>query len=96
MQNAIRTTIRLRKDLLDQSRLVAIQENTSVQNVINSTLAKGFGRISDLEKRRIIMKRIDNFRKSISGKNINAQRVYEASKKELEDRTDRLLNQTSK
>lgn len=96
MQNAVRTTIRLRKDLLDQSRLVAIQENTSIQNVINNTLAKGFGRISDLEKRRIIMKRIDNFRKSISGKNINAQSIYEANKKELEGRTNRLLDQTSK
>jgi len=96
MQNAVRTTIRIRKDLLDQSRLVAIQENTSVQNVINNTLARGFGRISDLDKRRIIMKRIDNFRKSISGKNINAESIYKVNKKELEGRTNRLLNQTSK
>lgn len=96
MQNAVRTTIRIRKDLLDQSRLIAIKRGTNLQEVINSTLAKGFGRISDLEKRRIIMKRIDDFRKSINGKNINSQSIYEANKKELEDRTDRLLNQTPK
>lgn len=91
MQNAVRTTIRLRKDLFDQSRLLAFQRGTSLQEVINNTLATGFGHISDLNLQRDAMDNIDKFRESLKGKNINTRKLVEANKKELEERTNRLL-----
>lgn len=91
MQTSIRTTIRLRKDLFDQSRLLAFQRNTSLQEVINDALATGFGHISDLNVHRDAMDRIDEFRESLRGKKINTKSLVEANKKELSERTNRLL-----
>ncbi|OGD84837.1 hypothetical protein A3B51_02605 [Candidatus Curtissbacteria bacterium RIFCSPLOWO2_01_FULL_41_18] len=83
MQNAVRTTIRIRKDLLDQSRLLAIKRGTNLQEVINSTLAKGFGHISDLYSQKQAMAKIDKFRQGLEDKNINLQKLLERSRKNL-------------
>lgn len=83
MHNAVRTTIRIRKDLLDQSKLMALEKGTSVQEVINSTLAAGFGHVTDLERRRQAFDRIEKFRKSLVGKHINVEKLLAQSKKDL-------------
>ncbi|MDP3733361.1 MAG: hypothetical protein Q8Q91_02350 [Candidatus Daviesbacteria bacterium] len=87
----VRTTIRIRKDLIDQSRLLAFQRDASLQDVINETLALGFGHVSDLDTRRDALARIDSFRKSLKGKKFNTKRLVEENKKELVNRTDKLL-----
>ena len=70
---------------------MAIKRQTSVQEIINNTLAKGFGQISDIEVRRDTIKKIDRFRRSLANKKINVQSLVDQSKKELEIRTNRLL-----
>ena len=87
----VRTTIRIRKDLLDQSRLLALRRDISLQQVINDTLAQGFGHITDFDIHRQAMKRIDKFRANLKGK-INTKKLVGKNKKELEERTNRLLN----
>jgi len=79
----VRTTVRIRKDLFDQSRLMAFQRGTSFQEVINSTLATGFGHISDLNVHREAMARIDEFRESLKGKKIKIEKILRDSKKDL-------------
>lgn len=83
MQNTVRTTIRIRKDLLDQSRLIAIKQGTNLQEVINNTLAKGFGHISDLYSQKQAIAKIDKLRKNLEDKNINLQKLLETSRKDL-------------
>ncbi|HBQ51071.1 hypothetical protein A3B42_03640 [Candidatus Daviesbacteria bacterium RIFCSPLOWO2_01_FULL_38_10] len=87
----VRTTIRIRKDLIDQSRLLAFQRDASLQDVINETLALGFGQISDLDIQQDAMARIDSFREGLKGKKFNTKRLVEENKKELVRRTDKLL-----
>lgn len=82
MQQTIRTTIRLRKDLIDQSRLLAAKQGTSLQDVINNTLAKGFGHISNLNLQKQSIAKIDKFRKSLDGKKIDLQKLLEISRKD--------------
>lgn len=91
MQTTVRTTVRLRKDLFDQSRLLAFQRNTSLQAVINDTLERGFGHISDLNLQEEAMDKIDEFRESLRGRKINTDKLIEKNKRELEERTNRLL-----
>ncbi|MBI2039632.1 hypothetical protein HYT18_01005 [Candidatus Microgenomates bacterium] len=91
MQTTIRTTVRIRKDLFDQSRLLAFQRGVSLQDVINEALSLGFGHISDLDIQREAMAKIDNFRKSLHGAKINTKRLVEENKRELEERTNKLL-----
>ena len=79
----IRTTIRIRKDLLDQSRLLALRCDTSLQQVINDTLAQGFGHVSDLNTHKEAMARIDLFRKSLKGKKIDIKKILRESRKDL-------------
>lgn len=95
MQQTIRTTIRLRKDLLDQSRLLAVKQRTSLQEAINNTLAKGFSYVSDIKTRRNVIKEIDKFRKGLANKKINVQSIVDQNKKELEIRTNGLFRHTS-
>ena len=83
MQNGVRTTIRVRKDLMDQSRLLAFEKGTSVQDVINSTLAAGFGNVINLKIRHEAFDRIESFRKSLIGKNIDAEKLLAQNKKDL-------------
>lgn len=83
MQNTVRTTIRIRKELLDQSKLMALEKGTSIQEIINNTLAVGFGYVTDLNTRHASMKRIDAFRKSLRGKNINVDELLRLSKADL-------------
>lgn len=83
MQTTVRTTIRIRKDLIDQSRLLAFNRDTSLQDVINETLALGFGHISDLDAQQEAMARIDKFRESLKGKKIDIQKILQESKKDL-------------
>ena len=92
MQNTIRTTIRIREDLLKQSRLIAIKDGKSLQHVINDTLAKGLGSIS-LNTRRDAMGKIDQIRKSLEAQNVkvNTQELIDENKRELQERTDRIL-----
>lgn len=87
----VRTTIRIRKDLLDQSKMLALRRETSLQEVINDTLARGFGHISDLNTHKQAMARIDRFRESYKGRRFNVKKLVEDNKKELEDRTNRQL-----
>ena len=83
MQNTIRTTIRIRKDLLNISRQYALNRGASLQDTINAALAAGFQRISDLESRKQAMAKIDQFRESLRGKKINLQEILQESKKDL-------------
>lgn len=82
-QTTVRTTIRIREDLLKQSRLLALHCNTSLQEVINDTLAQGFGHVSDLNIHREALARIDKFRESLKGKRINIKKILRESKKDL-------------
>lgn len=79
----VRTTIRIRKDLLDQSRLLALRHDTSLQQVINDTLAQGFGHITDFDIHREAMARIDQFRESLKGKKIDIKKILRESRKDL-------------
>lgn len=92
MQNTVRTTIRIRKDLLDQSRLLALRRDTSLQEIINDTLAQGFGHITDFDIHQQAMEDIDKIRESLKGKKINTKKLVEKNKKELEYRSRRILN----
>ena len=83
MQNTIRTTIGIRKDLLNMSRQYALKRGASLQDTINAALAAGFQRISDLESRKQAMAKIDRFRESLRGKKINVQEILQESKKDL-------------
>ena len=83
MQATVRTTIRINKDLFDQSRLLAFQRGISLQDVINETLAVGFGHVSDLNIHKEAMARIDNFRESLGGKKVDIKKIIRESKKDL-------------
>ena len=96
MNNTVRTTIRIRKDLFDQSRLLAFNQGTSLQQVVNDMLAKGLSYISDVGNRERAMAEIDKFRNSMRGKKINVQALIKDNKKQLEERTNRLLNNIKK
>ena len=87
----IRTTIRIRKDLLDQSRLVALRRETSLQEIINDTLAQGFGHITDFDVHKEAMARIDKFR-GLKNRKFNVKKMVEENKKKLEDKSSRILN----
>ena len=82
MQITVRTTLRIRKDLLDQSRILAFNKGESLQDVINETLALGYKHITDLNKTHESMKQIDDFRQGMLKKNINLNSLIEASKSE--------------
>ena len=97
MQTTVRTTIRIRKDLLDQSRLLAFKQGTSLQEVINDVLLKGFdNHITDFDIHQQAMANIDRLRegirKRLKGKSINTKKLIEQNKKELENRTLNILN----
>ena len=80
MQTTVRTTIRMRKDLLDLSRMLAIKKGISLQEIINSTLALGLSRVSDLQTNKEAMAHIDRFRASLSNKKIDVGVLFEISK----------------
>ncbi len=82
MLNTMRTTIRIRRDLLNQSRILAIKKGTSLQTIINDTLAAGFQHVTDLSLSHNSMKKIDTFRKSMLKKNISLAKLLEVSKSE--------------
>ena len=82
MQTTVRTTLRIRKDLLDQSRILAFNKGESLQDIINETLALGYKHITDLNKAHDSMKQIDDFRQGILKKNINLNSLLKASKSE--------------
>lgn len=83
MQTTIRTTIRIRKDLLNQFRLLALKEGNSLQNVINNTLALGLGKVTDLEFNKKAMTKIDNLRMSLSGQEIDLKKLLSKNKSDL-------------
>lgn len=87
----VRTTIRIREDLLKQSRYLALEQNTSLQEVVNEFLAKGLGHISDLNRRKKAMQSIDQFRESLRGKKINVNKLLADNKKESEERANRWI-----
>lgn len=78
-----RTTIRLRKDLLDQSRMTALHKHTSIQNVINDTLAIGFSRVTDLNIAQDSIEQIDKFRNSLKDRDVNLEKLLTISKHDL-------------
>ena len=83
MQNSVRTTVRIRKDLFDQSRLLALKKGTSLQEIINNTLALGLKKVSDLESNKEAMAKIDKFRMSLSNTHINLKDLQALSKSDL-------------
>lgn len=83
LMQTVRTTIRIRKDLIDHSRLLAFNRGSSLQEVINEALMLGFGHISDLHAHRQAMARIDRFRESLRGRKIDIQKILRESKKDL-------------
>jgi len=82
MQNMVRTTIRIRKDLISQSRMIALKRSSSLQSVINDTLAAGFGHVTDFNIVNQSMKKIDDFRKSLTSKNVKLGKLLKISKDE--------------
>ncbi len=83
MQTTIRTTIRIRKELFDQSRLLALKNRTSLQEIINNILALGLGKVSDLESSREAMAKIDKLRISLSDRKINLEDLLSTSRSDL-------------
>lgn len=83
MQTTIRTTVRIRKDLFDKSRLLAIKQGATFQEIINKTLALGFGKVSDLEGPKKSMNKIDKLRSSLATKKIDLQDLLYESKSDL-------------
>lgn len=84
MQTTVRTTIRIRKDLLDQSRFLALKQGTSLQEVINNMLLKGYGNhITDFDIHQQAMQNIDKFRESLKGRKISIKKILEISKRDL-------------
>jgi hypothetical protein len=79
MQTTVRTTIRIKKDLLDQSRLLALSTGSSLQDIINQALALGYKHITDLGTTKQAMKEIDTFRHNMMKKNINLNSLLEAN-----------------
>lgn len=84
MQGTVRTTIRIRKDLLDQSRRLALERGTNLQDVINDVLARGYGDVTDLNRHKQAMLTIDSIRKTLSqnGK-IDTNALIKESKKDF-------------
>lgn len=80
MITTIRTTIRIRKDLLDQSRMLAFKKGVSLQDIINETLSIGYKHVTDLNIAHESMKQIDAFRKNMEDKKINVKKLLELSK----------------
>lgn len=92
MHNTVRTTIRIRKDLLDQSRTLAREQDTTVQNIINDILVKGFSKITDLNKHKQAMNTIDAIREKLShNKTIDTKALVEENNEVLDDRSRKLL-----
>lgn len=89
--NTVRTTIRVRKDILDQSRFLALRHGSTLQGVINDLLLQGLEHISDFNRHKEAMARIDEFRESMAREKISVQKLVEQNKRELQKRTDRLL-----
>lgn len=83
MQMTTRTTLRIRTELFDQFRLLALQKGTSLQDVINTTLALGLGKVSNLDSDRKAMIKIDKFRLSLADKKINLEDLLNKSKSDL-------------
>ncbi|HUD44544.1 MAG TPA: hypothetical protein VMR41_03320 [Patescibacteria group bacterium] len=83
MQNTIRTTVRIRSDLFDQFRFLALKKGTSLQEIINNTLALGLGKISDLDSDRKAMNKINRFRASLVDKDISLEELLNTSKFDL-------------
>ena len=80
MQTTVRTTLRIRKDLLDLSRSLAFKKGATLQEIINNTLALGFAKVSNIESAKEAMNKIDKFRSSLSGKNVNLAKLLKASR----------------
>lgn len=83
MQTTVRTTIRIREDLLRQSRLLALEKSITLQTVVNELLAKGLGHVSDLKQHKQAMRRIDQFRESLRGRKIDINKILLQNKKDL-------------
>lgn len=94
MLQTVRTTIRIREDLLKQSKLLAVHRGTSLQNVINDVLAKGFGRVTDIARQKRAMAKIDAFRQSLKGRKIDVDELIAQNKRELEERAERLVKRS--
>jgi len=93
MQDTVRTTIRIRKDLLDQSKFIALKQGTSLQQVINDSLTQGFQRISPAKSRREVMETIDQLRKDMLNKygSVETGELIDEAKEGLQSRSDKLL-----
>lgn len=81
----VRTTIRIRKEILGLSKILAMKRGTSLQRVINDTLAVGL-HISDKQSQQKAMAKIDKFRDDLSNRKVNVQKLIDEAKKDLEVR----------
>ena len=86
----VRTTIRIRKDLMELARKAARENSTNLQKVVNDTLARGFTYAPDLNKRKKLMSELDVLRAKIKRKygNINTEELINKNKKEQQIRSD--------
>lgn len=78
-----RTTVRIRTDLFDQFRLLALKKGTSLQDVINTTLALGLGKVSNLDSNKKAMAKINTLRTSLIDKNVSLEDLLHQSKSDL-------------
>ena len=83
MKNFVRTTIRIRKDLLDQSRSLAFERSTTLQETINDTLASGLKRVTDLNSQKKAVQSINRLRSSLNESNFDLRELLANSKKDL-------------
>ena len=83
MYTTTRTTVRIRADLFDQFRLLALQKGTSLQDIINTTLALGLGKVSDLDSDKKAMAKINTLRTSLIDKNVSLEDLLAERKSDL-------------
>lgn len=78
-----RTTLRIRKDLLKAAKRLALEKETSLQDVINNIMEKGMRTITNVKTRKRAFNAIDKFRKETEKYNIRASDIVKKSKKQL-------------
>ena len=92
MQATVRTTIRIRKDLFEHSRRLAFERGTSLQDVVNIALERGFRNSSDVNRHIQAMCTIDTIREKLGRtRSIDVQALVRANKKELQERDNRRI-----
>jgi hypothetical protein len=89
----VRTTISIRKDLLDHFKIMAINSGISMQKAINDALGEHLAELPDLERRKRAMTAIDKFQSLTYKKHgiIDVDALIQTNKKNLQDRAERVF-----